>query len=71
MAKRKEPKVPATKAPKQAKVEPITIRLDLMPKDYERLDHQARKRGLNKASIARMIVLEWLDEQDAKEGGQR
>jgi hypothetical protein len=44
---------------------PITIRLDLSPKDYVRLEKQALKRGLNNASTARMVVLEWLDKQEA------
>jgi predicted DNA-binding protein len=45
------------------------VRLDLVPEHYERLDRQAQKRGLNKASLARMIILEWLDEQE--KGGSK
>jgi predicted DNA-binding protein len=41
------------------------VRLDLTPKDHERLDHQARKRGLTKASYARMIILERLEQEEA------
>lgn len=33
------------------------VRLDLTEKDHERLEKQAKKRGLNKASTARMIIL--------------
>lgn len=44
------------------------VRLDLTEKDHERLDKQAKKRGLNKASTARMIILAWLEEQ---EGGSK
>lgn len=43
------------------------VRLDLTEKDHERLEKQAKKRGLNKASTARMIILAWLEEQE--EGG--
>jgi hypothetical protein len=44
------------------------IRLELFSEDHERLEIQARKRGLNKASTARMVILEWLDEQEKKGG---
>jgi hypothetical protein len=47
---------------------PIAIRLELKPAAYDRLDKQAQKRGLHKASLARMIILEWMDEQ---EGGAK
>jgi hypothetical protein len=42
------------------------IRLELFQKDHDRLEVQAEKRGLNKASTARMVILEWLDEQEKK-----
>jgi hypothetical protein len=42
------------------------IRLELLPQDHERLEAQARKRGLNKAATARMVILEWLEEQEKK-----
>jgi hypothetical protein len=63
MAKRKEPpKVEATKkAPRRTGA---PVRLDLAEKDHERLERQAKRRGLNKASLSRMIILEWLDEQE-------
>jgi hypothetical protein len=40
------------------------IRLDLTPKDHERLDRQARRRGLTMASFARMVILERLEVED-------
>ncbi|MGO9816332.1 MAG: hypothetical protein ACLP53_36910 [Isosphaeraceae bacterium] len=43
------------------------VRLDLTEEDHQRLEKQAKKRGLNKASTARMIILAWLEEQE--EGG--
>jgi hypothetical protein len=42
------------------------VRLDLKPADFERLERQADKRGLNKSAFARMIVLEKLDALDGK-----
>lgn len=41
------------------------VRLDLKPEDFERLERLAEKRGLNKASYARMAVLRLLDEDEA------
>ncbi|WP_165076098.1 hypothetical protein [Paludisphaera rhizosphaerae] len=61
MAKKKAPKMNA--AP--ARLKPV--RLDLKPEDYERLERQAEKRGLNKASYARMIVLERLSADERLE----
>ncbi len=46
------------------------IRLELIPADHERLEAQARKRGLNKAATARMVILEWLEEQEKKGSGK-
>jgi hypothetical protein len=43
------------------------IRLELFPQDHERLEAQGRKRGLSKAATARMVILEWLEEQERKE----
>jgi uncharacterized protein YbaP (TraB family) len=40
------------------------VRLDLKPEDFERLERQAQKRGLNKASYARMAVLERLESDE-------
>jgi len=40
------------------------VRLDLTERDHKRLEEYARKRGLGKASLSRMIILEWLDEKD-------
>jgi hypothetical protein len=64
MAKRKAEPVNATPEAKAAK----PVRLDLAAADHERLQKQARRRGLTKASCVRMVILEWLEEQ---EGGSR
>jgi hypothetical protein len=42
------------------------VRLDLSPKDHDRLERCAREKGLNKSSYARMAVLERIK---ADEGG--
>ena len=44
----------------------IAVRLDLSPKDHERLAKLAKRRGLTMASYARMVILEKLDEEGAK-----
>ena len=68
MAKKKAP-MPATiekkKAPNRSG---RPIRLDMSESDHNRMQRHAAKRGLNKASLARMIILAWLDEQ---EGGSK
>jgi hypothetical protein len=40
------------------------VRLDLTATDHARLDRQAKKRGLTKASYSRMLILEKLDEEE-------
>jgi predicted DNA-binding protein len=42
------------------------VRLDLSPKDHDRLDKAAEERGLSKSSYARMAVLAYIkqDEED-------
>jgi hypothetical protein len=45
----------------------IAVRLDLSPKDHERLSKLAKRRGLTMASYARMVILERMD---AEEGGK-
>jgi len=66
MAKRKEqPKVKAIKAPPKRKLG-SPVRLELSDEVHEELEREAKMRGLNKASLSRMIVLEWLREQKAK-----
>jgi hypothetical protein len=40
------------------------VRLDLTAADHARLDRQAKKRGLTKASYSRMLILEKLDEEE-------
>jgi hypothetical protein len=60
MAKKEAKKVNAT----QDEVTTKAVRLDLTVSDHARLDRQARKRGLTKASYSRMVILEKLDEED-------
>jgi hypothetical protein len=62
VAKKKAAKVNATQEPKLAK----PVRLDLNPEDHDRLERQARSRGLSMAGCARMVLLEWLKSQEAK-----
>jgi predicted nucleic acid-binding Zn ribbon protein len=62
MARKRAKKVAPTGQAETAKA----IRLELFPQDHKRLEEQARKRGLNKAATARMVILEWLDEQEKK-----
>jgi predicted DNA-binding protein len=56
-------KMPAIQDEKMVKA----VRLDLTPADHERLNRQAKKRGLTMASYARMVILANLDEE---EGGK-
>jgi hypothetical protein len=42
------------------------VRLDLTPADYARLERCARRRGLTKASFARMAVLALLEREEAE-----
>ena len=44
------------------------VRLDMSEADHNRMEREATRRGLNKASLARMIILAWLEEQ---EGGSK
>lgn len=60
MAKKETKKMTAT----QDEVATKAVRLDLTATDHARLDRQARKRGLTKASYSRMIILEKLDEEE-------
>jgi hypothetical protein len=46
------------------------VRLDLPPADYERLQRAAKSKGLNKASFARMAVLELIKAVEAEGGGK-
>jgi hypothetical protein len=64
MTKRKAGSVNATQEARAAK----PVRLDLAAADHDRLEKQARRRGLTKASCVRMVILEWLEEQ---EGGSK
>jgi predicted nucleic acid-binding Zn ribbon protein len=66
MGRKRAMKVTSTGEAETAKA----IRLELFPADHERLEAQARKRGLNKAATARMVILEWLEEQERKGGAK-
>jgi hypothetical protein len=59
-------KVEATATPTRKRTG-IAVRLDLSPKDHERLSKVAKRRGLTLASFSRMVILEKLDEE---EGGK-
>ncbi len=62
MGRKRAKKVTSTGEAETAKA----IRLELFPQDHERLEAQARRRGLSKAAAARMVILEWLEEQEKK-----
>jgi hypothetical protein len=49
------------------------VRLDLSPKDHDRLDRAAERKGLSKASYARMAVLDRLEQEEelTRGGGNR
>ena len=73
MARKREPKVPASAEPKTERRVPITdrrmpIRMDLKASDHQRMERHARKRDISIASLARMILVEWLDD---REGGTK
>lgn len=63
MAK-KGPKMQATTPYKRSG---IAVRLELKPEDFERLERQAQKLGLNKASYSRMAVLGRLAEDERED----
>ena len=69
MAKRTEKKpVPATEAkpmPKRPRTG-IAVRLDMSPRDAERLAKCAEAKGLSKASYARMATLEMIRNDEAE-----
>jgi hypothetical protein len=52
----------SARAPKAGEMIPVW--LHLAPRDYERLMAQAEKRGLDDSSTVRMVVMEWLAEQE-------
>ena len=55
--------VRATEAPKRTR-KGIAVRLELAPKDHERMGRLAERRGLTLASYARMIVLERMEQEE-------
>ena len=63
MVRKRAPKVPAIQEPKAQ----MAVRLELPIEDYRRLEHQARKLGLTKASYARMAVMKTITADE--EGG--
>jgi hypothetical protein len=64
--KRGAAKVQATATPRKRVGK--AVRLDLTPRDHQRLERAARARGLTMASYARMTLLERLKTDDeAKE----
>ena len=44
------------------------VRLDLSPKDHDRLEKAAEERGLSKSSYARMAVLALIKQDEAARG---
>jgi hypothetical protein len=66
MAKKRAPKMPAIQEEKSA----MAVRLELPMADYQRLERQARKLGLTKASYARMKVMQGIT-ADEREGGSK
>jgi hypothetical protein len=42
------------------------VRLDMTPEDHKRLEQCARRRGLTKASFARMAVLEFIQRDEGR-----
>ncbi len=65
MARKRAPKVPAIQEEKAQ----MAVRLELPIADYRRLERQARKLGLTKASYARMAVMKTIT-ADEEEGGK-
>jgi hypothetical protein len=67
MARKQAPKVTTATAKKPNRVG-RAVRLDLTDDVHKELDHHAKRRGLNKASLSRMIVMEWLERQREGKG---
>jgi hypothetical protein len=58
-------KVEATAAPTK-KRSGKAVRLDLSPKDHDRLERASEERGLSKSSYARMAVLALIRQDEEK-----
>jgi hypothetical protein len=58
-------KVEATATPARKRTGKA-VRLDLSPKDHDRLEKAAEERGLSKSSYARMAVLALLKQDEDK-----
>ncbi|HKM55868.1 MAG TPA: hypothetical protein VJY33_20855 [Isosphaeraceae bacterium] len=66
MAKKKAP-MPATIERKRTPNRSgRPVRLDMSEADHKRMERLATEWGLNKASLARMIILKWLKEQEGR-----
>ena len=64
MARKRAPKVPAIQEEKAT----MAVRLELPTEDYRRLEKQARKLGLTKASYARMKVMQGIAADEGQGG---
>jgi hypothetical protein len=69
MARKRAPKAVATREVREVRTG-RPVRLDLSEADHERLEHQAKKRGLNKAAFARMAVLDRLRQEETEGAGK-
>jgi hypothetical protein len=50
--------------PKLDRAKSVPVRLDMQPRDHKRLVKQAEKRRISMASMVRMVIVEWLDQQE-------
>ena len=64
MARRRAPEVQAS--PAQQEKAQMAVRLELPMEDYRRLERQARKLGLTRASYARMKVMQGIAADEGK-----
>ncbi len=61
MARKRAPKVTTTQ---QLKVERrVPIRMDLKESDHREMERQAAERDISIASLARMVLVEWLKDR--------
>jgi hypothetical protein len=64
MAKKKEPMPGTIEKKRTPNRSGRPIRLDMSEAVHKRMQRHADELGLNKASLARMIILAWLKEQE-------
>ena len=69
MARKKGAKMPAVAA-EATRGRKVAVRLELDESDHERLELHARRRRLSLASLARMVVGQWLDEADREDASR-